>query len=155
MLNKLTKALELDRVIICALFAVALVTWLRIQTEAIFTDFLSKELAFIGIWRENVKGCVTIIITRGVRRNKAFTLPFQASFALNRGPCQHRYPQEKKLVWKRLWCARSQNRKGKTSGLCFPFPLRVSPMAHWRLESSAATLYFLWYNTALSSRQNR
>lgn len=76
-LNKLTKALELNRVIVCALFAVALVTWLRIQTEAIFTDFLSKELAFISIWGENIKGCVTVIIMRprrGARWNKAYTL---------------------------------------------------------------------------------
>ena len=73
-LNKLTKALELNRVIVCAVFAVALITWLCIQTEAIFTDFLSKELAFISIWKENIKGCIIIIITRphrGAEWNKA------------------------------------------------------------------------------------
>lgn len=75
-LNKLTKALELNRVIVCALFAVALITWLCIQTEAIFTDFLSKELAFISIWKENIKGCIIIVTTTTRRRaewNKACT----------------------------------------------------------------------------------
>lgn len=88
-LNKLTKALELNRVIICALLAVALITWLCIQTEAIFTDFLSKKLAFISIWGENIKGCLTIIVTRpcrGVRWNRAYTLHCSSIFTLNRGP---------------------------------------------------------------------
>lgn len=74
-LNKLTKALELNRVIVCALFAVALITWLRIQTEAVFTDFLSKELAFISIWGKNQ--CVIIVIMmphRQAKWNKSYTL---------------------------------------------------------------------------------
>lgn len=74
-LNKLTKALELNRVIVCALFAVALITWLCIQTEAIFTDFLSKELAFISIWGENIKGYVTIV-TMMPHREEIYTSLF-------------------------------------------------------------------------------
>lgn len=136
-LNKLTKALELNRVIVCALFAVALVTWLRIQTEAIFTDFLSKELAFISIWRENIKGCVTIIIMRpcrGARQNKAYTLLCSSKLHFKQrapGAQITHGKKKKKLAWKRLRCARSQNGKGKTGR---PWPslslVRVSPVAH-------------------------
>ena len=119
-LNKLTKALELNRVIVCALFAVALVTWLRIQTEAIFTDFLSKELAFISIWGENINGCVTIIIMRprrGARWNKAYTLLCSGKLPFKeRAPGAPIPTGNKQVVWRRLRCARSQNRQGTTGG---------------------------------------
>lgn len=124
--DKLTKTLELNRVVVCALLAVALITWLRVQTEAILTDLLSKELAFISIWGENVNSCVTITIRRlcrGARRNKTY-VSVQATFALNRGPQGAQTATGKKqLVGRRLQCARSQNGKGKWIDCDAPSPL--------------------------------
>lgn len=104
-LNKLTKALELNRVIVRALFAVALITWLRIQTEAIFTDFLSKELAFISICEENIKSCIIIISMRpcrGAGWNKAYTcLRLSKQYCKQRAPAALISTEKTNMVWKR------------------------------------------------------
>lgn len=136
-LNKLTKALELNRVIVCALFAVALITWLRIQTEAVFTDFLSKELAFISIWGENIKGCVTIVIMmirRRARWNKSYTHLCSCKLQFKQKIPGAQISTGKKslrqLVWKRL-C--SQNGKGKIGGPLLPL-VRIKSRGTQRLE---------------------
>lgn len=48
-LLKLTEALQFDRIVVCPLLAVAFIPRLRVQAEAIFADFVSKEQAFIRI----------------------------------------------------------------------------------------------------------
>lgn len=136
-LNKLTKALELNRVIVCALFAVAFIAWLRIQTEAVFTDFLSKELAFISIWGEKIKGCVTIVIMlqgRQARWNKSYTLLCSSKLQFKQKISGAQISTGKKtlreLVWKRI-C--SQNGKGEIGRPLLPL-VRIKSHGTQRVE---------------------
>lgn len=133
-LNKLTKALELNMVIVCALFAVALITWLCIQTEAIFTDFLSKELAFISIWGENIKGYVTIV-TMMPHREEIYTSLFKQTSVETESQSTDIHRKKKTKTLRQLVRKRqcSQNGKGKLGGLLFPL-VRIKSRGTERLQ---------------------
>lgn len=131
-LNKLTKALELNRVIVCALFAVALITWLCIQTEAVFTDFLAKELALISIWGENIKALLPLLLWCHVDKQDGINpihFSVQANFSLNRKSQEHRYSQKKNPSDN--WCGRGYAARMEMEKLVDPyFPLsELSPVA--------------------------